>query len=163
MWVSFGFLLLFLFPIGQAAPQLARNPKLSQVDLEAAQAEMLQAGGPSAELVYAARLDAIQKGSFDSLIVVYAKPSKQAKDLYAFIVREGQRLPLAYDKQGHVLPTGDKYLRIGLKHEEGKSPILRIIGGLSDPGKGDRQRNLDFRFDGMRFQLEAQSLVPLAH
>lgn len=163
MWLSLGILLLLLFPSTQTAQQLARNPKLSQVDLEAAQAEVLQVGGPSAELVYAARLDAVQKGSFDSLIVVYAKPFKQAKDLFAFIVRGGQRLPLAYDKQGRVLPPGDKYLRMGLKHEEGKPPILRVIGGLSEPGKGERQRNLDFRFDGTRYQLEAQSLMPLAH
>ena len=161
LWLSF-FLIATLLPVATGAPQLARNPKLSAADLEAAQAETLQTGGPNAELIYAARIDAVQKGSFDSLIVIYAKTAKLNKDYFAVILRDGQKYPLALDNQGRALHPGDKYLRIGLKHEEGKSPILRIMGAASDPIKGEKQRNLDFRFDGKGFVLENQSLMPLA-
>lgn len=156
-----------LLLIGQTAPAptptpLPRNPKLAAPDLEAAQAEAAASGGVNAELLYAARLDAVQKGSFDSLIVIYARPVKGGKDYYAVILREGGKLPLAIDKQGRALKAGDKFLRMGLKHEEGKSPILRLIASGVEPGKGEQQRNLDFRFNGTAFALETQSVVPLA-
>ena len=142
--------------------QLASNPKLAAADLEAAQAETLASGGDKAELIYAARLDAMQKGSFDSLIVIYAKPARAGKDYYAVVLREAQKYPLAFDKQGRALKSGDKYLRMGLRHEEGKSPILRLIGSTTDPVKGQQQRNLDFRFNGSSFVLENQSVAPMA-
>ncbi|MFN0086342.1 MAG: hypothetical protein ACKVX9_13220 [Blastocatellia bacterium] len=154
--------LLLGLSIAPASAQMARNPKISAPDLAAAQAETSLAGGAAAELIYAARLDVIQKGAFDSLIVIYSKPAKNGKDYHAVILREAQKLPLALDKQGRALKPGDKFLRMGLKHEEGKPPILRLIGATTDPAKGDQQRNLDYRFDGTAFVLEAQSLMPLA-
>src|SRR5262245_5276341 len=156
------FLLIIVLLAGQSRAQLARNPKLAPADLEAAQAETLQTGGADAELIYAARLDAVQKGSFDCLIVIYAKPVKNNKDYYAVVLREGQKYPLAYDQEGRALKSGDRYSRIGLKHEAGKSPILRLIGETTDPAKGNQQRNLDFRFNGSQFVLENQSVMPIA-
>lgn len=159
-FLSLFFLLGLL--IAPASAQLARNPKISAPDLAAAQAETSLAGGATAELIYAARLDAVQKGAFDCLIVIYSKPVKNGKDYYAVILREEKKLALALDKQGRALKAGDKFLRMGLKHEEGKSPLLRLIGSTTDPAKGEQQRNLDYRFDGTAFVLEAQSLAPLA-
>jgi len=142
--------------------QLASNPKIAAADLEAAQAETLASGGEKAELIYAARLDAVQKGSFDSLIVIYAKAARAGKEYYAVVLREARKYPLAFDKQGRALKSGDKYLRMGLRHEEGKSPILRLIGSTTDSVKGLQQRNLDFRFNGSSFVLENQSVAPMA-
>ncbi|MGH9846597.1 MAG: hypothetical protein ACREEM_48480 [Blastocatellia bacterium] len=142
--------------------QLASNPKIAAADLEAAQAETLASGGDKAELIYAARLDAVQKGAFDSLIVIYAKAAKAGKDYYAVVLREAQKYPLAFDKQGRALKPGDKYLRMGLRHEEAKSPILRLISSMTDPVKGQQQRNLDFRFNGSSFVLENQSVATMA-
>lgn len=144
-----------------ANAQMARNPKIAPADLEAAQAETKASGGAGAELLYAARLDAVQKGSFDSLIVVYTKPGRAAKDCYAVILRDGKKHPLAFDKQGRALGAGDKFLRMGLRHEEGKAPLIRIIGATTD-AKIEQQRNLDFRFNGTDFALVSQSVVPLA-
>jgi hypothetical protein len=155
--------LLFAARISFAqAPPLASNPKLAAPDLDAAQAETLASGGEKAELIYAARLDAVSKGTYDCLIVVYAKTVRAAKEYYAVVLRETQKLPLAFDKQGRALKSGDQYLRMGLKHEDGKSPLLRLIGSTTDAAQGPQQRNLDFRFNGGGFVLESQSLVPLA-
>src|SRR5262249_15491873 len=117
-------LLIISVPVA-AIPQLASNPKISQPDLQAAQTETHESGGANAELIYANRLDAVQKGVFDSLIVIYAKPVKDGKDYFAVIQRGGQKYQLASEKKGQALKSGDKFLRMGLKHEEGKSPILR--------------------------------------
>lgn len=144
-----------------ASAQMARNPKLAPADLEAAQNETKQSGGATAELIYAARLDAVQKGSFDSLIVVYSKPGRAAKDYFAVLLREGKKHPLAFDKQGRALGAGEKFLRMGLRHEEGKAPLVRIIGATTD-AKIEQQRNLDYRFNGTDFALVTQSVVPLA-
>src|SRR5262245_39202612 len=145
-----------------ASAQMARNPKISPQDLEAAQAEARESGGANTELIYAARLDAVQKGSYDSLIVIYAKAVKGGKDYFVVIQREGKKYPLAFDKQGRALKSGDKFLRMGLKHEEGKSPILRLIGATTDPKLGEQQRNVDFRFNGNEFVVESQSLTQIA-
>ena len=51
-------------------PPLKSNPKISQPDFDAAKTEMLAAGGEKADLIYAARIDAVQRGSYDSLIVI---------------------------------------------------------------------------------------------
>ncbi|MEP7340708.1 MAG: SDR family NAD(P)-dependent oxidoreductase [Acidobacteriota bacterium] len=86
-----------------------------------------------------ARIDSVQRGSYDSLIVIYQKPAKAGKDCFAFVLREGQRVPLVFDKQdkqGRALKSGDKLLRIGLKHEEGKSPLLRLIASTVGKEKG---------------------------
>lgn len=143
-------------------PQLARNPKLSQPDLEAAKTATAEAGGTSAELIYAARLDAAQRGAYDSLLVVYAKAARRGKDHFAFVLRDGKRLPLAYDKEGRALKPGDKFLRTGLRHEEGKAPLLRLMGSMTDPAKGEQQRNVDFQFNGSVFVLIGDSLVSVA-
>ncbi|MEO6725471.1 MAG: hypothetical protein ABIU20_10165 [Blastocatellia bacterium] len=144
--------------------QLKSNPKISQQDFDAAKTETLAAGGEKAELVYAARIDAVQRGSYDSLIVIYQKPVRVGKDSFAFVLREGQRLPLVVDKQdklGRALKSGDKFLRIGLKHGEGKSPMLRLIASTIDKEKGEQQRNVDFQYDGAAFSLIGQSMTPL--
>jgi hypothetical protein len=155
-------LLLLIATSISATAQLARNPKIAPADLEAAKAETRESGGPGAELIYAARLDAIQKGSFDSLIVIYAKAVKNGKDYYALVLREGKKHPLAFDRQGRALKAGDKFLRMGLKHEDGKSPILRLIASTTDPKLGEQQRNLDFQFDGNGFTVVGQSTTALA-
>jgi hypothetical protein len=113
-------------------------------------------------LIYANRLDAVQKGVYDSLIVIYAKAIKGGKDYFAVIQREGKKYPLALDKGGQALKSGDKFLRMGLKHEEGKSPILRLIAATTDPKQGAKQRNVDFRFNGTDFVVESQSLMQAA-
>jgi hypothetical protein len=154
-------LLMVVAPIAATA-QLALNPKISPADQEAAQAETRESGGASAELIYAARLDAVQKGGFDSLIVIYAKAVKNGKNYFATILREGKKYPLAFDEQGRALKSGDKFLRMGLRHEAGKSPILRLIGATTDPKLGEQQRNLDFQFNGSDFALVSQSVTPLA-
>lgn len=145
-------------------PLLKSNPKISQPDFDAAKTEMLVAGGEKAELIYAARIDAVQRGSYDCLIVVYQKPARVGKDSFVFVLRDGQRLPLVVDKQdklGRALKSGDKFLRIGLKHEDGKSPLLRLIASTTDKEKGEQQRNVDFQFDGTAFSLIGQSMTPL--
>ena len=142
-----------------ARAQLASNPKLSAPDLQAAQTEARESGGANAELIYANRLDAVQKGVYDSLIVIYAKAIKGGKDYFAVIQREGKKFPLSLDKGGQALKSGDKFLRMGLKHEDGKAPILRLIASTTDPKQGERQRNVDFRFNGTEFVVESQSLM----
>jgi len=145
-------------------PLLKSNPKISQADFDAATAETLAAGGEKAELVYAARINAVERGSYDSLIVIYQKPARAGKDYFAFVLRQGQRLPLVYDKQdkqGRALKPGDKFLRIGLKQEEGKPPLLRLMASTVDKEKGQQQRNEDFQFDGTAFALVGQSMTPL--
>jgi len=148
----------------QPTPPLARNPKISLPDFETAKAETLASGGEKAELVYAARIDALQRGTYDCVIVIYQKPAKAGKDWFAVVLREGQKFPLVLDKQdklGRALKSGDKFLRIGLKHEEGKSPLLRLIASTVDKEKGDQQRNVDFQFNGTEFALTSQSMTPL--
>ncbi len=160
---SIGWLIVFIYMLAaEVSAQLASNPKIAAADLEAARAETLASGGEKAELIYAARLDAVQKGSFDSLVVIYAKAARTGKDYYAVVLREAQKYPLAFDKQGRALKSGDKYLRMGLRHEEGKSPTLRLISSMTDPVKGQQQRNLDFRFNGSSFVLENQSVATMA-
>lgn len=160
-------LLAFLLVLVLSPPvwaQLARNPKIAAPDLEAAKAETLASGGEQAELIYAARIDAVTKGIYDSLIVVYAKPVKTGQNYFAVIVREGQKLPLIADKKdklARAFPTGDKYLRMGLRHEEGKAPLIRLMSVTTDKEKGEQQRNLDFQFNGTEFVLVTQSVMPL--
>ncbi|MGH9801988.1 MAG: hypothetical protein ACRD82_16625 [Blastocatellia bacterium] len=157
-------LLLVLISFAPASAQLARNPKIAAPDLEAAKAETLAAGGEQAELIYAARIDAVTKGSYDSLIVVYAKATKAGQDYFAVILREGRKLPLIADKKdklARAFHVGDKYLRMGLRHEEGKSPLIRLMTSVTDKEKGEQQHNLDFQFNGTEFVLVAQSMMPL--
>ncbi|MBS1787995.1 MAG: hypothetical protein JST85_09750 [Acidobacteria bacterium] len=163
-WSVVPALVLVLILSTSAFAQLARNPKIAAPDLEAAKAETLAAGGETAELIYAARIDAVTKGAYDSLIVVYAKPVKTVQNYFAFILRGGQKLPLIADKKdklARAFPAGDKYLRMGLHHEEGKSPLIRLMTATTDKQKGEQQRNLDFQFDGTEFLLVAQSTTPL--
>ena len=154
-------LLMISAPVAATA-QLPSNPKISPPDLQAAQAETRESGGANAELVYANRLDAVQKGAFDSLVVIYAKAVKGGKDYFAVVQREGKKYPLALDKGGQALKSGDKFLRMGLKHEDGKSPIVRLIAATTDPKQGEKQRYVDFRFNGNEFVVESQSLTQAA-
>ena len=157
-------LLFTLILFTEASAQLARNPKIAAPDLEAAKAETLVTGGEQAELIYAARIDAVTKGSYDSLIVIYAKPAKSGKDYFAIILREGQKLPLIADKKdklARAFPIGDKYRQMGLRHEEGKSPLIRLMSAATDKEKGEQQRNLDFQFNGTEFALVAATMMPL--
>ena len=157
-------LLLVLTLSPSVLAQLARNPKIAAPDLESAKAETLASGGESAELIYAARIDAVTKGTYDSLIVIYAKPVKTGQNYFALILREGQKLPLVADKKdklARAFPTNDKYLRMGLRHEEGKAPLIRLMGTTNDKEKGEQQHNLDFQFNGTEFVLVTQSIMPL--
>lgn len=145
-------------------PLLKTNPKISLPDFETAKAETLAAGGEQAELIFAARIDAVTRGSYDSLIVVYAKATRTGQNYFAIILREGQKYPLVFDpkdKSGRALPTGDKYLRMGLRHEDGKPPLIRLMGSTVDKEKGVQQRNMDFQFNGTEFALVGQSIMSL--
>ncbi len=150
--------------LSPTGPLLKSNPKISQPDFDAATAEVLAAGGEKAELVYAARIDAVERGSYDSLIVIYAKVTKTGKDHFAVILRAEQKFPLVFDKRdkpGRALKPGDKFLQIGLKQEEGKSPLLRLMAITNDKEKGPQKSNLDFQFNGTEFTLVSQSMMPL--
>lgn len=155
--------LIFMILIASCvAAQTVPNPKLGESDLGAAQAEANTAGGADAELTYAARIDAVEHGKFDSLIVIYAKPGKSGKEYFGLVVRDGKQYHLSLDKSGLALKSGDRFLRIGLRHEEGKAPLLRLMGATTEPGKtGEWQRNVDFQFNGSEFALIGQSTVPL--
>jgi hypothetical protein len=151
-----------------ASAQTVRNPKLSAEDLAAARAATASEEGEGAELTYAARIDAIEKGSFDTLVVIYAKPpaadtrSGGEKLYFGLVVRGEQKFPLKLDKAGRALKSGDRFLRLGLRHAEGKPPVLRLIAAASEAGGGEMQRNVDYQFDGRNFALLAQTLSPLA-
>lgn len=150
-------------PQAPTGPLLKSNPKIALPDFEAAKAETLASGGEQAELIYAARIDAVARGVYDSLIVVYAKPAKTGQDHFAVILREGLKLPLIADKKdklARAFASGDKYLRMGLRHEEGKSPLIRLMAVTNDREKGALQRNLDFQFNGSEFVLVAESVMP---
>jgi hypothetical protein len=51
---------------------------------------------------------------------------------------------------------------MGLKREECESPILRLIAATTDPKQGERQRNVDHRFNGTEFVIESKSLTRIA-
>lgn len=121
-----------------------------------------RSGGEGAELTYATRIDAAEKGSFDTLIVIYAKPARGGKDYFGLVVRGEQKLPLKFDKSGRALKQGDQFLRMGLRHAEGKPPVLRLIAAAKEAGQGEMQRNVDYQFDGQNFALISQTLSPLA-
>src|SRR5262245_63312978 len=123
-------LIIFAPAFNQA--QVVRNPKLSSSDLDAAMNQMRQAGGATAELIYSVRIDAFDRGNFDSLVIVYAKAVKGGKDYYAMVIRDKKTFPLVFDKEGRALRSGDRFLRIGLKHETGKPPIVRLMGASND-------------------------------
>jgi hypothetical protein len=160
---SFLALMVLALQGSQATAQLARNPKLSPQDFAAAQADTREAGGDTAELIYAARIDAVERGRLDSLVVIYAKPAKGGKDYFALVSRDGKKYRLSFDQSGRALKSGDQFLRIGLRHEEGKSPLLRLMGSTTEPGKpGEWQRSLDFQFNGSEFTLVGQSMMPIA-
>ncbi|MEP7273969.1 MAG: hypothetical protein ABI882_20885 [Acidobacteriota bacterium] len=145
-------------PITSARTQTVRNPKLAPADLETARSTTKESGGAEAELVYSARIDGVTKGTFDSLVVVYGKGSGPAREFYAAVIRDGKKYALAGEKSGRALPTGDRFLRIGLRHEGDKAPLLRLMSAIGESGSADeRQRNLDFQFDGKEFQLVGQS------
>jgi hypothetical protein len=61
-----------IFVSVSVAAQTIRNPRLNASDLEAATAAAKSAQGPDAELVYATRADAIEKGKLNCLVVVSA-------------------------------------------------------------------------------------------
>jgi hypothetical protein len=155
-------LIVITFAPGFTYAQVVRNPKLSPADLETAKNQMRQLGGATAELIYSVRIDAVERGNFDCLILVYAKAVKGGKDYYAMVFRDKKSYPLAVDQEGRALKSGDRFLRIGLKHETGKSPVLRLMGAAFAPPTGEQQSNLDFRFNGTEFVLESQSVVTIA-
>lgn len=145
----------------QSQAQMARNPKLSSQDQTLAQSQSREAGGATADLVYAARLDVVLKGSYDSLVVIYSTRVKEGKEFYGFVYRNDKRFPLVLDKDGRALKQGDAYYRIGLRHLDTGSPILRLMGSFSDQSKREMVRTLDFQFDGNEFALIGQSAFPL--
>ncbi len=139
--------LLLLAALAVGAQQIP-NKKLSQSDLEAAQAETKSAGGNQAALVYVTRLDAVQKGTFDSLVVIYAKGS----DYYAMVVRAGKRYMLKVAQKEQAIQSGDRFQRLGIKYEEGKAPLLRLFATDSRSAL----HNVDYRYNGLDFVPEGQ-------
>ncbi len=129
-----------------ASAQLIANKKLSPDDLGAAQSEIKAAAGKDAQLVYATRLDAALKGTFDSLVVVYAK----GNDHYAMVLRAGKRMMLETSKGATAIKAGEQFQRMGVKYEEGKAPLLRFFSL-----NGGALKATDYRFNGTEFALEA--------
>lgn len=136
--------LLLVVPSSHA--QMIANKKLSASDLGAAQAETKSAGGNEAQLIYATRLDAVEKGAFDSLVVIYGK----GKDTFAMVVRGGKRFMLKTDASGQAVKPGEQFQRMGVKYEAGKAPLLRLFA----VGTGGALRNADYRFNGTEFVSE---------
>lgn len=145
MWLAL-LLSLVVVVVGTASAQLIANRKLSPDDLGAAQSEMKSAGGKEAQLVYATRLDAVTKGTFDSLVVIYSKGS----DHYAMVVREGKRMMLETAKGATAIKAGEQFQRMGIKYEEGKAPLLRLFSL-----NGGALKMTDYRFNGTEFAFEA--------
>lgn len=144
--------------VASAGGQTVRNPRLAPADLEGARSATRESGGAEAELVYATRIDAVAKGTLDSLVVIFSKGKAPTKEFHALVVREGEKYPLVGDKSGRAVPLGDRFLRIGLRHEAGKAPLLRIMSAIGASGEADeRQRNLDFQFNGKEFALVGES------
>jgi hypothetical protein len=125
--------------------QIIANKKLSNSDLQAAQAEAKSAGGKDAQLIYATRLDAVDKGVFDSLVVIYGK----GQETYAMVVRGGKRYMLKADPSGQAVKPGEQFQRMGVKYEAGKAPLLRLF-----TVSGGALRNADYRFNGTEFTME---------
>jgi hypothetical protein len=150
--------------------QTVRNPKLSAEDLATAQTLTREEAGENGELVYATRIDAIAQRSYDCLIVIYAQVVNGQKETFALIQQttaEGpKKYRLAVDQarsNGRVLPVGDRYLRMGLRHEAGNAPVLRLMAATRENKESEeRQRNLDFQFDGKQFKLIGETLTSLA-
>ena len=139
---------VLLLAAQSVSAQQIPNKKLSQSDLEAAQAETKSAGGNQATLVYVTRLDAVQKGAFDSLVVIYAK----GNDYYAMVVRAGKRYMLKTAQKEQAIQVGDRFQRMGVKYEEGKAPLLRLFATDSRGA----MRNVDYRYNGLDFVPEGQ-------
>jgi hypothetical protein len=145
------------------AAQTIRNPRLSASDLEAAKDAAKSAQGPDAELVYATRVDAIEKGKLNCLVVVSAATAGTAKAYVVQVIRDGSALKLVAGESGNAVASGDRFLKIGLRHEDGKAPILRVMSATREKGSGDeRQRNLDFQYQGTEFALVGQSVTSIA-
>jgi hypothetical protein len=139
--------LLMLVTLAVGAQQIP-NKKLSQSDLEAAQSELKSAGGKDAVLIYTTRLDAVQRGAFDSLVVIYSK----GNDHYAMVVRGGKRYMLKAAQKEQAIQPGNRFLRLGIKYEEGKAPLLRLFATDSSGA----MRNMDYRYNGLDFVPEGQ-------
>ena len=153
-------ILLLLAMAGLTAfSQVVPNRGLTPADLELARSLANESGGATAELVYAHRFDPITRGKFDSILVLYSRRSDSGPaEYFAFIHLDGQRLVLALDPSGRVLPHGDLFLRIGLRRLPDQSPILRIVGSFNDPVLGSSLRNVDFQFNRTGFLLIGQSV-----
>ena len=139
---------LWLAMAHTAGAQMIANKKLSASDLGAAQSEARSAGGKDAQLIYATRLDAVEKGKFDSLVVIYAK----GKDTNALIVRAGKRYLLKADPSGQSVKAGDQFQRMGVRYEEGKAPVLRFFS----VGDGGGLHSVDYRYNWLEFVVEGQ-------
>ena len=154
---------LIAVPLVYGAGQTIRNPRLSASDLDAATSAARSAQGADAELVYATRIDAIEKGKLDCLVVVSASGAGSAKTYVIQVIRDGTALKLVAGDSGSALPAGDRFLRIGLRHDQGKAPILRVMSATREKGSDEeRQRNIDFQHNGSEFALVGQSLTSLA-
>ena len=151
---------LLIIVAGLVAPgQIVPNRGLTPADLDLARALSLEVGGANAELVYAHRFDPVTRGQFDSLLVVYYRKNDRGQsESFAFIHRDGQRLILALDSRGRVLPPGDSFLRVGLRRLPDQPPILRVVGSFDDPALGSSQRNVDYQFNRTDFALVGQSV-----
>lgn len=142
--------------------QTVSNPKLTKNDLEEARDVTRDAGGSGAQLTYATRVDAIEKGKFNTLIVVYSKPTDEGEEFFGIVAHKGKKYVLKVDTFGRALNRGERFLKLGLRHEIGKAPLLRVIGAIIErgrPGAPEKQRNVDYQFNGSEFALVNQSIV----
>jgi len=138
--------------------QTIKNPKLSSDDRNDASSAAKAVQGDTAELVYAARLDAVEKGKYDSLVVISSIGAGKSRRYIAQVVRSGNSLKLIGGENGTALPAGDEFLRMGLRYQEGKAGILRLMSRTPE----EKQRNLDFQFNGTEFVLLGQSETSVA-
>jgi hypothetical protein len=145
-----------------AFSQTVNNPRLTKNDLNEAKEITQDIGGTGAQLTYATRIDAIEKGRFDTLVVVYSKPVDEGEEFFGVVVQKGRKYPLKIDDYGRALNRGERFMKLGLRHEMGKPPLLRVIGSIIErgrPGAAEKQHNVDYQFNGTQFALVGQSVV----
>lgn len=155
-------LLLTMLLAGLSVAQTIPNSRLSAQDLDTARIVCREVGGGEAELTYAIRLDLLRKASFDSLLIVYAKPSPsggEQKDYFAFVFNEGKKYLLSLDQKGRALPAGDQFLRTGLRRTASGETTLRIVGAIPGSRGDEKLRNVDYQFNGSDYVVTSQSIA----
>ncbi|NBO65771.1 MAG: hypothetical protein EBU88_13175 [Acidobacteria bacterium] len=152
--------LLVALSLSPLPAQVVPNRGLTAADLALARTLLLDVGGEKAQLVYSHRFDPIQRGEFDSLLVVYDRNDDQGiRETFAFIHRREERLIIALDPKGRVLLPGDIFLRIGIRRLPDQPPIVRFVGSFNDKSLGPSLRNVDYQFNRTDFSPVNQSVT----